>query len=196
MKENKEKAIIALSGFFGGIGPSLAELVSMTKSNSLPEFTFYIGAFVLGIMGMAIAIIARETVPWKAFTQGLGAPALLSSATTIATSTAFLLPTIPTAYASPLNTITMVNIISQAPRNDSVSIIIEGKLYKKVVPGSPVIIQKDDLDLTYTAPDKDSVILEVKVYDPSLRRALIQGLLPMQKNLTKHYERRIILEEK
>jgi hypothetical protein len=83
----------------GGIVPSLAELVSLCKHESMPALPFFIGAAVMGVMGMAIVLIAKETIPWKAFTQGIGAPALFSSATTAATSVAVLLSPIPEVYA-------------------------------------------------------------------------------------------------
>lgn len=190
----KEKIGIALAGFFGAIGPSLAEFVSLSKNGKMPDLSFFIGAIIMGIMGLAVVLIAKETVPWKAFTQGIGAPALFSTATTAATSLALMASPIPAVYADTLQPVAFDSIRTQLP--DSVILIIDQNLYKKSLPGSTIVIERDDFTTSYVVPDKDTVKLETEIYNPSIRRALIQGLLPMQKNLTEQFQPKLIVREK
>lgn len=202
----KEKIGIALAGFIGGIGPSVAEFVSLTKSDGIPGIPFFIGAIVMGIMGLSIALIARETVPWKAFTQGMGAPALLSSTATAVTSVAFFISPTPTLYADPhidtpiheksiiTDTIIESDSLNSKIISDSVLLIIDG-IHQKAVPGSIIVIQKDEFEATYKVPDRDTINLEIKIHDPSFRRSLVQGLLPMQDALTKKFEKKLIIKE-
>lgn len=202
----KEKIGVALAGFIGGIGPSMAEFVSLTKSEGIPNFPFFMGAIVMGIMGLSIALIARETIPWKAFTQGMGAPTLLSSTATAVTSVAFFIAPTPTVYADShvdqpviekilvTDTTDKSDSLDSKIVSDSVLLIIDGE-YKKAVPGSIIVIQRDELEGAYKVPDKDTVNLNVKVHDPSFRRSLVQGLLPMQNALTKKFEKKLIIKE-
>lgn len=197
----KDKILIALAGFMGGIGPSLAELASLAKDNKLPEFSFFVGAVIIGIMGMSVALIAKETVPWKAFTQGMGAPTLFSSATTAVTSVvasgAFMISPVSTVYADTLIERVVVADSSKESTivRDSVIIMIEKELYKKSLPGSTIVIEKDDFKAAYVVPDTDTVRLKLDVYNPAIRRALFQGLLPMQDNLTKQFEAKLVVKE-
>lgn len=179
----KDKIGVALAGFVGGIGPSLAEFVSLTKQQQMPELPFFIGAFIMGLMGLAVALIAKETVPWKAFTQGMGAPALFSSATTAVTSVAVLFQPLSVVYAQTI------------PETDSIVVITEDSVIK-AVKGDTITLQKDSIEGKYILPEKDTVQLELKIHDPSIRRSIIQGLLPMQKNLTEKFEPRLIIKEK
>ena len=200
----KDKILIALAGFFGGIGPSLAELASLAKDDKLPHFPFFIGAFIVGIMGMAVVLFAKETVPWKAFTQGMGAPALFSSATTAVTagvtagitSGALLFSPVTTAYADPFtDTIVKDTSSKKISVPDSVIIIIEKNLIKKSLPGSTIIIERDDFQTSYVVPDTDTVRLDTYIYDPVIRRSLVQGLLPMQNNLTDKLQPKLMVKE-
>jgi hypothetical protein len=179
----KSKIGIALAGFMGGIGPSMAEFVSLTKQQAMPQFSFFIGAFVMGIMGLAVALIAKETIPWKAFTQGMGAPALFSSATTAVTSVAFLVSPISIAYAQ------------QNITQDSIVVFVDETIMKKAQ-GDTISLEKNGVKGSYVLPEKDTVELDVQVNDPAIRRSIIQGLLPMQKNLTKKLEPKLIVKEK
>lgn len=180
-----DKIGVALAGFVGGIGPSLAEFVSLTKQETMPQAPFFIGAIVMGALGLAVALIAKETVPWKAFTQGMGAPALFSSATTAVTSVAFLIPSVSSAYAQ------TDSIIPQ----DSVVVFVNDTIMKKAR-GDTISLEKDGIQGYYELPDRDTVVLDLKVYDPSIRRSIIQGLLPMQKNLTEKFEPKLIIKNK
>jgi hypothetical protein len=195
----KDRILIALAGFMGGIGPSLAELASLAKDNKLPEFSFFVGAVIIGIMGMSVALIAKETVPWKAFTQGMGAPTLFSSATTAVTSAvasgAFMFSPVSTAYAEPYIENVVLDSTEKVKLQDSVIIMIEKELYKKSLPGSTIVIEKDDFEAAYIVPDTDTVQLKLDVYNPAIRRALFQGLLPMQDNLTKQFEAKLMVKE-
>jgi hypothetical protein len=195
----KDRIFIALAGFMGGIGPSLAELASLAKDNKLPAFSFFVGAVVIGIMGMSVALIAKETVPWKAFTQGMGAPTLFSSATTAVTSVvasgAFMFSPVATVYADSITESAIIDSSSTKMVRDSVIIMIEKELYKKSLPGSTIVIEKDNFKAAYKVPDTDTVRLELGVYNPAIRRALFQGLLPMQDNLTKQFEAKLMVKE-
>jgi hypothetical protein len=195
----KDRIFIALAGFMGGIGPSLAELASLAKDNKLPAFSFFVGAVVIGIMGMSVALIAKETVPWKAFTQGMGAPTLFSSATTAVTSVvasgAFMFSPVATVYADSLTERAITDSSATMGVRDSVIIMIEKELYKKCSPGSTIILEKDDFKASYVVPDTDTVRLELDVYNPAIRRALFQGLLPMQDNLTKQFKAKLMVKE-
>lgn len=186
----KERIWVALAGFVGGIGPSLAEFVSLTKQQQMPQLPFFIGALIMGLMGFAVALIAKETVPWKAFTQGIGAPALFSSATTAVTSVALLIPSvIPTAYAQDSTVVDSIIV------KDSIIVVVEDNIIK-ATQGDTITLRKDSIEGKYILPEKDTVKLELKVYDPSLQRSIIQGLLPMQKNLTEKFQPKLIVKEK
>jgi hypothetical protein len=188
-QETKNKIIervgIALAGFMGGIGPSLAEFVSLTKQQTMPQGSFFIGAFIMGIMGLAVALIAKETVPWKAFTQGMGAPALFSSATTAVTSMACLISPIGTAYGQ---TDSLIKI------SDSIVVIVDEIVMTKIQ-GDTITLEKKGIKGSYVLPQKDTVVLNVEVHDPLIRRSIIQGLLPMQKNLTQKFEPKLVVKE-
>lgn len=194
-----ERIGIALAGFLGGVGPSLAELVSLCKHESVPALPFYIGAVVMGIMGMAIALIAKETIPWKAFTQGLGAPALFSSAATAATSVAVLMSPIPEAYAQVPDTMSSIErlIANESIVDTAVIMINAGDVeYDEKAPiGEMHTFSKDGVSGEFMIPDKDTVMIQLEVYDPVIRRSIIQGLLPMQKNLTQQFQPKLIIKE-
>lgn len=203
----KDKYLIALAGFMGGVGPSLAELASLAKENHLPHFSFYVGMLVTGILGLTIVLIAKETVPWKAFTQGMGAPALFSTTVTAVTSAipqaaaagALLFSPVGTVYADPFNDSVNNNTIavtdSSAKVSDSVVVIVEDQPVKKCLSGDTISIEKKGYTTQYIVPNRDTVKVKVDVYDPAIRRSLIQGLLPMQKNLTKQFEPQLKIEE-
>ena len=191
----KDKYLIALSGFMGGIGPSLAELASLAKENQLPHFSFYVGM-----------IIAKETVPWKAFTQGMGAPALFSTTVTAVTSAipqaatagALLFSPVGIAHADPFNDSVNQNVMiadSSIKAPDSVIIIVDDQFYKKGIAGDTIQIEKEGTTKEYIVPQRDTVKIKIEVYNPKIRRSLIQGLLPMQKNLTKQFEPQLKIEE-
>lgn len=188
---------IALSGFVGGIAPSMIELASLCKVGKAPQFSFYIGAFIIGIMGTVIVLIAKETSPWRALMQGLGTPALLSSATTAVTTVAMYLSMAAVVYAQP-------PVPASFPAHDSAVVIIcqenKGNIvfapYAKKEPvGYRMPLMKDSLFTAFTVPDTDTVRIMLKVYDPAIRRALVQGLLPMQKDFTEKFEKKLIIEE-
>jgi hypothetical protein len=68
-------------------------------------------------------------------------------------------------------------------------------IHKELV-GNTIAIAKEDLSTIYKVPDgKDTVRIKVKIYDPAIRRAFVQGLMPMQKSLSDQYERRLIVED-
>lgn len=202
----KDKYLIALSGFMGGIGPSLAELASLAKENQLPHFSFYVGMVITGILGLTIVLIAKETVPWKAFTQGMGAPALFSTTVTAVTSAipqaaaagALLFSPVGIAHADPFNDSVIQNVAiadSSVKTPDSVVVIVDDQFYKKGVAGDTIQIEKEGTTKEYVIPQKDTVKVKIEIYNPKIRRSLIQGLLPMQKNLTKQFEPQLKIEE-
>ena len=196
--------VIALSGFFGAIAPSLAKFISMTQEQIMPHPTFYIGALTMGVIGLGVALIARETVAWKAFTQGLSSPALISSAGTVAVSvTALMMPIsiIPTAYADP---IVMDTIIADTTIRDSVDIAInvkDGKAvyisqdgnFKKIEKTGTIkvaarkevkIENKDASAIYYPDGKKDSVTLEINTQQvqqvqQESKSHFLKGFLPM-----------------
>ena len=187
-----DKKLIILSGFIGGMGPSLAEFASLCKTQThIPHPLFFVGAIIMGILGAVLVAIAKETVPWKAFTQGIGVPAIFSSATTAVTSVAFL-NFVPAVYAQD-----SIKVDSTHLKADTVVVIIDGdSLIHKELVGNTIAIAKEDLSTIYKVPaSKDTIRIKVKIYDPVIRRAFVQGLMPMQKSLSDQYERRLIVEE-
>lgn len=189
-----DRKLIILSGFIGGAGPSLAEFASLCKTQThMPHPLFFIGAFIMGLLGAVLVYIAKETIPWKAFTQGIGVPAIFSSATTALTSVA-MLSIIPSAYA---NDTTKVDSIKVKP--DTVVMIIQdhdSMTVSKRQVGEKIVLTKEDLSTVYTVPNKDTTVIKVHVYDPEIRRAIVQGLMPMQTKFTEQFKRQIIVEEK
>jgi hypothetical protein len=203
----KDRYLIALAGFMGGIGPSLAELASLAKENNLPHFSFYVGMVITGILGLTVVLIAKEKVPWKAFTQGMGAPALFSTTVTAVTSAipqaaaagALLFSPVGVAYADPFNDSINQDKVAIADSSikipDSVTIIIDGQPAIKNAPGDTISIEKKGYTTQYVVPNRDTVKIKTDLYDPVIRRSLIQGLLPMQKNLTEQFEPKLNIKE-
>jgi hypothetical protein len=66
----------------------------------------------------------------------------------------------------------------------------------KKAQGDTISLEKNGVKGSYVLPEKDTVELDVQVNDPAIRRSIIQGLLPMQKNLTKKLEPKLIVKEK
>lgn len=73
-----------LCGFFGGTTTTLLELAGKAQVNDLPSSGFYLAMAIFGLIGGATAIIYKEMISHKAFLMGVGAPALIATAGSIA----------------------------------------------------------------------------------------------------------------
>lgn len=179
--------MIGLAGFIGAIAPGLAQLAAAARAEAFvwPSFSFYVGTAIMGLLGMAVAMFGKETVPWKAFMQGMGAPALFSSAGTVATGVA--LAVMPMVYAQP-----PIMVLEPRP----VTVIVSGAkepLYSHC--GDTVVIESDGMRTKFSTPcDRDTVYIDVQVVDPAIRRGLVQAIMPMSK-MNERFERKIIVKE-
>lgn len=197
---NKTIMLPLLAGFVGGIGPSLTEFMKLCKAGTVPHPMFFVGALITGLMGLLVVLFAKETTLWKAFTQGISAPAIFNSVTTTASVIALSSP-IPAVYAqdSVYDTTTIEQIVDNSINNkhDSVAVSIDGVFSKQAV-GSKLILTKDSLSINYTVPDTDTVKINLNIEDPVIRRSIIQGFLPMQQDLTKklNLEKHLVIETK
>lgn len=194
--KGKAKAwLITLSGFIGAAGPSICQLIAMTQEGKWPHLNFYAGTILLGGLGSAIALIARETVPWKAFTHGLATPALFSSAGTVVVSMAFMgSMNFMSAYAQPpppeeIETPDSVHVTVIA--EDDITIVTGDRIYRaqkqtilKVPRNETIVIEDEDNDIyaVYNIKDEndnDSVSIKVRVQESKAKGHFLRGLLPM-----------------
>lgn len=193
---NNKKAkpwLIALSGFIGAAGPSICQLIAMIQeSQEGPHLSFYVGMLLLGGLGAGVALIARETVPWKAFTQGMATPSLFSSAGTVAVSLALMTGPVNfmSAYADPpvsteIKSVDSVDVT--VTTDDSVRVMSGNRVYHvqqqavlRVPRNQTMIIEnKDRIQTTYNPTDEDSVAIKVRVKESKGTGHFLRGLLPM-----------------
>lgn len=198
---NESKWIIMLMGFAGGAGPSLSELAGLSQTGSFewPKATFWIAPVVYGFLGIILVIAGREKTSWKAILQGLGAPAFFSSASNIAVATACVFGSMNVAYAgvhevninSYPSKVDSVNLTIMVQSDDTLEVICGNRIYRvsdtariKIPYIRMVSIRNGSIVNNYQIPEKDSVTIKTKVNRKKALRHLIQGLLPMQKNVT------------
>lgn len=188
---------IALSGFVGAAGPSLCQLIAIIQKEpaNMPHFNFFIGMVLLGALGGGIALIAKETVAWKAFSMGMSAPTIFSSTATVAISVAMIGPIeYMGAYAdTPVieqeqDTVQVrdsVDLTIEVEDGRKTNIITGGRVYRiqhqqtfRVPAQEELIIEDEEAQTTYT-PTKDSNRIRVQVQEHKAKGSFWKGLLPL-----------------
>ena len=177
----KINVTIAVAGLLGAVAPALSQFASSMKSESFvwPNASFYIGLLIIGALGAGVVWLGGEQAPWKAFMQGIGAPALFSSAGSAATVVSLMVNIMPAAYA----------------QNDSLHetvVLVNDSLYA-VTGKESIEISKDGLVGNYFIPEGiDTLRLRVKVIDPVIRRGFAQAIMPMS---AMRFDKRLVVEQ-
>ena len=184
--------IVMLAGAVGAMAPNLAQLVEMMNVSSdkfeWPHINFYVATILYGLMGLAVVLFGKEKAAWKGFLTGTGAPALFSSAGTVAVSVAAI-SFGSVAYAQG-------NTVNQAAVPDSVTMKIITQQKIDVIAGSQIFRTEDTLTVKiprqqmsveyqgqtvqFKIPEKrDSVTVNVDIKSQKGKRHLIRGFFPM-----------------
>jgi hypothetical protein len=126
---NKEKVLLILCAFGGGIILSLTELTNMLKMKEIPDLFFFGGLLIAGIFGVIGFFIAGASSFRTAFVSGVSAPQLLSGLVKLGTVGVQTVSCIlvPMTYANP-RTIDVKVILKQVDQvemrtNDSTYLI-------------------------------------------------------------------------
>lgn len=188
----KDRIAIAIAGFFGAIGPSMCQFIAMTQKEPFewPHASFYLGTFIMGVLGAGIVLVMKETTAYKAFMQGMSAPTVFSSAGTVAVSVALFIgdiEIIPSAYAmSPPQekSTDSVEVIINIEEGDSIRVISGNYLYNIgerttiLVPRSSyLLIERGNNQTIYHVTD--SAIISVKTKNIRAKKGFLQGFFPM-----------------
>lgn len=187
---------IAVSGFLGAAGPSLCQFIAMTQEEvfEMPHFNFFLGMFMLGALGGSVALIAKETVSWKALSLGLSCPTVFSSTATVAISVAAAAGPIGYmgAYADTLSvehqqvqTQDSVEVTVEVEGGKKTNIVAGDRIYRiqqqqtiRVPVQQQIIIEDEEARAVYT-PTKDSSRIRVKVKQSKAKGGFWKGLLPL-----------------
>ena len=192
--EKKDQTwVIALSGFFGGTAPSLAHMVSMLQNDQVPHATFYLGALVMGILGAGLVLVAKENIAWKAFSQGLSAPTIFSSAGTVAVAVAMTtgpVNFIPSAYADPVDSLILeekedsVNVTVIPQRGKSFYITEGDRVFKiskrdtiRVPVGKEMTIEDKESAVSYYPMVDDTITVQIR--EKKAQNHFLRGLFPL-----------------
>lgn len=170
----KQKVFLILCAFMGGIILSLTELASMFKSKEAPDFYFFGGMLIAGIIGIVGFFIAGAESFRTAFVSGVSAPQLLGGLVKIGTTSSQTL--------SMFLSIVSTDVCAQ-PNVDSVNvqIIVQNMKQVEVKTNDTLYIVKDSMK-TRIPYQRDIIVTHDNISDTVKMNKVDETTITVSKN--------------